>query len=160
MNASFKYPYDYSLSDNFLTVGKLVETQKFYHHLNHSFFGTGWNSHFLIWWIFKKLAFFGHFVWGKLMGHYRSEREGDKAVGAPWFTKCEEALPFPQNAVSFIRRLARFSSISREWSAIFARLKSRSVLRFGSVNKYKSHIVLHSQNMATLFKDPFQKINL
>ena len=41
---SFKHPYDYFLSDDFLTkkVAKLVETQKFrQNRLNHSFFTPG-----------------------------------------------------------------------------------------------------------------------
>ena len=64
--ASFKHPYDYFLSDDFLTkkVAKLVETQKFcQNRLNHSFFLKGSYSHFLIWWIIRKLAFFSLF-WG------------------------------------------------------------------------------------------------
>ena len=45
-------------------VAKLVETQKFHHHrLDHSFLHQGSYSHFLIWWIFRKLAFY-HLFWG------------------------------------------------------------------------------------------------
>ena len=45
-------------------VAKLVETQKFRHHrLDHSFLHQGSYSHFLIWWIFRKLAFY-HLFWG------------------------------------------------------------------------------------------------
>ena len=45
-------------------MAKLVETQKFCHQrLDHSFFHQGSYSHFLIWWILRKLGFFGLF-WG------------------------------------------------------------------------------------------------
>ena len=45
-------------------MGKLVRTQKFcQNRLNHSFFLKGSYSHFLIWWIIRKLAFFSLF-WG------------------------------------------------------------------------------------------------
>ena len=45
-------------------VAKLVETQKFHHYrLDHSFLHQGSYSHFLIWWIFRKLAFY-HLFWG------------------------------------------------------------------------------------------------
>ena len=45
-------------------MAKLVETQKFHHYrLDHSFLHQGSYSHFLIWWIFRKLAFY-HLFWG------------------------------------------------------------------------------------------------
>ena len=45
-------------------MAKLVETQKFcLQRLDHSFFHQGSYSHFLIWWILRKLGFFGLF-WG------------------------------------------------------------------------------------------------
>ena len=45
-------------------VAKLVETQKFcQNRLNHSFLLKGSYSHFLIWWIIRKLAF-SVFFWG------------------------------------------------------------------------------------------------
>ena len=59
---SFEYPYDYFLSDDFLTkkVGKLVKTQKFCHHrLNQSFFLQGSYSHHLT--IIPKVTMFGLF---------------------------------------------------------------------------------------------------
>ena len=50
-----------------IKVAKLVETQKFYHNrLDHSFLHQCWYCHFLLWWIFRKLAFY-HFFGGFLM---------------------------------------------------------------------------------------------
>ena len=65
-DASFKYTYEYILDHIFLIkkMAKLVETQKFHHYrLDHSFLHQGSYSHFLIWWIFRKLEFY-HLFWG------------------------------------------------------------------------------------------------
>ena len=58
--ASFKHPYDDFLNDDFwLKNVKLVKTQKFCRHrVNQSFFLASSYSHFLIGWIFRKLALF------------------------------------------------------------------------------------------------------